>query len=128
LVYHIGLTPGTHSRFATCSESRATNGSACHSDVARPEEQPHHGLDLPRPKPAKALAREPLLERIAGKKNGSLSRTIFPFCTRDGNRTRTAAMAPGFSYHYGFRHLQPRLPLWSGLSLHHDISVLDDRR
>ncbi len=41
-----------------------------------------------------------------------------PVCTRDGNRTRTAAMATGFSYHYGFRHLHPLMCLWSGLSLH----------
>jgi hypothetical protein len=27
-------------------------------------------------------------------------------------------MATGFSYHYGFRHPQPVLRLWSGLSLH----------
>jgi len=30
-----------------------------------------------------------------------------------------------FSYHYSFRYLYS---LWSGLSLHHSISTLDDRR
>ena len=37
------------------------------------------------------------------KKTDSGFRTL-SVSTRDGNRTRTAAMATGFSYHYGFRH------------------------